>query len=218
MKKILFGLCIIFSCVNVYAWALDDLAAEIRQEQTNKEQQAKKAKERVKQKQQEKVDIADCEQAVKKARSREKELSPNTYIFDKDVYVFPTVSTGYGHANKTKSHHVSDFASDGVFIDNQSKFIYTHDTDYANYEEFRGNGFLYKKVGNYKYTTIMGATKSVPAYEATNYKVSELDLRTYLNNKTLHCCEEKGEIGISNTSYDCKTKHHQSEPASILFF
>jgi hypothetical protein len=85
---------------------------------------------------------------------------------------------------------VVDFANDGVFIENNKKriFVYTTDKNYANDESFRDKGLLYKRDGNYKYSTITGATHSVPAYRATQYKNEDIFARTYLKDKSLKCC------------------------------
>lgn len=206
MKKILFGLCIIFSCVSVYAGALDDLMVE---KQAEKAKAAERSAQQKQAKQQQLADIADCEQAVEKALEKRKQISTEHFCADTTIkvpWVEGIVVTHY------PCGVVKDFASDGIFVDDKDGhriFIYTNDTDYATNEKFNTNGLVYARVGNYKYTTITGATNSVPAYKATNYKASELDLRTYLNNKTLRCCEEKDEIGIYTESR-CKTKNSKS--------
>lgn len=67
-------------------------------------------------------------------------------------------------------------------------FVYTKNTDYATNEKFNNKGLLYKKVGNFRYTTVTGATMSIPAYRETPYKASEIDYKTYLKDKSIKYC------------------------------
>ena len=244
MKKILFGLCIIFSCVSVYAGALDDLMVE---KQAEKAKAAERSAQQKQAKQQQLADIADCEQAVAKALENKKSIS------DREIKVFNSGTVFLGADNlfaftdyKTK-FRVVDFASDGIFVeavefflhypdDVKGKyFIYTSDTDYATNEYFKDTNTVYEKVGNYKYTTITGATNSVPAYRATSLKVSEINPKTYLKNKKLSCCQyiepdKTGfkEVGIATgygiqeeadiSSKACHTTKHKNGVDSLAIY
>lgn len=205
MKKILFGLCMMFGCLNVYAGALDDLAASVATKKEQKVAQAKQEQQRV-------ANLADCEQAIKKAKQWKRETGLKSfYIFEEGFYFFTDqgkFSGGITENIPTDSQYVSDFASDGVFIQGNDKFIYTKDKDYATGDKFRGKGLIYTKVGNYKYTTVTGATKSVPAFKATKYKASEMNYKAYLKNKKLQCCKTtEGEVGIDGRYIgECFTK------------
>ena len=57
---------------------------------------------------------------------------------------------------------------------------YANDKDYATNETFRPGNYLYERVGNYKYTTILGDIRSVPAYRATNILYSSINPKFYL--------------------------------------
>ena len=69
----------------------------------------------------------------------------------------------------------------------ERSFIYTKDTDYATNDKFNNKGLLYQKVGNFKYTTVTGATMSIPAYKETTYKASEIKYKTYLKDEGFIC-------------------------------
>lgn len=146
------------------------------------------------------LDLADCEQAVQKAIDRRKFINKDShYLFKAGVY--PNKKGLLQVYNNAK---VVDFASDGVFLQVGSfrAFIYTKNTDYASGETFKAD-VIYEKVGNYKYTTLWGGTNSVPAFKATQYKISEINPKHYLRNKKLSCCQYVqedttgfGEIGV----------------------
>ena len=72
--------------------------------------------------------------------------------------------------------------------------MYTNDTDYATDDPFRHNNFIYKKVGNYRYTATDGNLKAAVAVKATKHKTSEINPQTYLKNKNLSCCQCQGDI------------------------
>ena len=178
--------------------------------------------------------IKDCEQAV--AKATQKRLS----FPDEDTFLYygPVTVDKNGVFEEKSEYEVIDFASEGVFIkksgllsslfSTQRYFVYTQDKDYATNEKFRLNGKIYKKTGNYKYTTLLLGTNSVPAFKATKYKISEIDPKTYLKNKSLSCCQhttsaEKGfkEVGFASgsgyifkkpsfglDSIGCKTRNH----------
>jgi hypothetical protein len=112
----------------------------------------------------------DCYQARKKAEQRKKEIVKEIGEDFEELY-----------------ERVSGFEPGGVFIDNNEYFVYTTDVDYYTGERFRGNGLLYKQVGNYKYKTTEGTMRSVPAYRATKFEASELDIKTYLKDKNHDC-------------------------------
>lgn len=178
-----------------------------KQESKRKEEVAKKKR------QQDTINISDCEQAYKKALQKTKNLPDGFYIMTDS-------NSDYGRLKVNKNGlcsqfmdsgtpTVSDFASKGVFVSRNTLFMYTNDTDYATGEAFRHNNFVYKKTGNYRYKTVTGATRSVPAYERTTIKNYELSPLYYLKNKNLVCCQNitKGEpeIGFVD-NHLCKSK------------
>ena len=131
---------------------------------------------------------------------------------------------GIGDELITLNGRVVDFADDGVMImkdegpdlgllfttgmlsiNEKRIFVYTSDTDYATDEKFKDGGYLYKRVGNYRYTTVSGGVNSVPAYEATKYKKNEIDPKTYLSDKSLKCCFSDTAFGI-NYNGTCYTE------------
>lgn len=73
---------------------------------------------------------------------------------------------------------VIDFDPHGVFLKTQDidrLILYTMDKNYSNKELFKSKGLMYQKVGNYTYQTVIGSQYSVPAYQATPYKFSDID-------------------------------------------
>ena len=165
-------------------------------EQKKKEQQAiQKAKTEAQK--------ADCKQAIEKAQQRLKQIKTALGMNVNEKNLF------YNLTGK-----VVDFANNGVIISTdcssiwangwmfgdlgilaannckeERTFIYTKNTDYATNEKFNNKGLLYKKAGNFRYTTIMGSTMSIPAYKETQYKASEISYKTYLKDKTIKSCE-----------------------------
>lgn len=220
MIKILFGLYIVFSCTNLYASALDDLVSQKQVEKAEQKKQAEKQKQQKSNKEKEPAqlleDISDCEQAVAKAIEKRKSISANDIkVFDSNFLIPGKDGLLYfpiGDVN------VVDFASNGVFVSGHRYFIYTKDTDYATNEEFRGEGLIYEKVGNYKYTTITGATRSVPAYKATSHKISEINPKTYLKNKNLSCCQYQHHNSTEGDEFKevgVEVKSHCSDADSV---
>lgn len=160
-------------------------------------------------------DIADCEQAYNQAAQKARSFSDSD-LFMKDSVGCELVVNNKGECGGICTRgapRVTDFAKKGVFIDDWA-FVYTSDTDYATGERIRHDNLIYKKVGNYKYKTVTGATQSVPAYEATTTKNYEIMLSFYLNNKKLSCCQYlvngKWTVGVidSSRSSKCKTNQH----------
>ena len=224
MIKLFYYLCLsvfCFSCVNVYAGALDDLAnqkqAEIAEQKKQEQKKQKKAQEQA----QLLEDIADCEQAVQKANDARKAIGDSKiYVFKKGVFV-----DNDGFLDKFSNSIVVDFANDGVFIGrDHDYFIYTKNKDYTTRETFKENDVIYERVGVYKYTTVTGGVNSVPALRATKHKVDEINPKYYLKNKNLNCCQyvypegkSFGEIGVYKEPIDwviarhwCRTKNHPS--------
>lgn len=132
--------------------------------------------------------IEDCKQAYMKAQQKKEENAKK-----------------YEGLKRFNNAKVVDFADDGIMVEEEELdfvlfngferkrkrvFIYTTDQEYATGENFRDD-FLYKKAGYYRYRTVMGGLNSVPAYKATEYKVSEIDKeeseKTYMQNKNLPC-------------------------------
>lgn len=230
MKKNLFNIVVFIGCLNytpVYASALDDLVEEQRLESKQKkaqaEKQQKQKEEQVKKQEQLLIDIADCEQAVAKAIEKRNSISDEeTYIINpyvvgatkegiiKNIAMGMRSSTGLIDFGDIK---VKDFAKRGVFVDvfdelkgRYRYFIYTKNTDYATNEKFKEQDLIYKSAGNYKYTTAQGSINSVRAFKATKHKVSEIDPKTYLQNKNLSCCQydakDLREVGVIQST-DC---------------
>ena len=135
--------------------------------------------------------VADYQQAITKVEKRLDEIKNALGLKkDDDLYIIK----GY----------VVDFSDNGIMLKtncalvgsldtleemkiplqrircNQRVFLYTKNTDYATGDVFNGRGLIYKKVGNYKYTTITGAINSVPAFKATKYKIDELNYTKFL--------------------------------------
>lgn len=244
MKKVLVRLFLSFITMNsapLYADALDNLVNQKQTEKAEQKKQKQQKEEQVKKQEQLLIDIADCEQAVAKATEKRNSISDEeTYVINPYVAgankdgIINNVAIGMS-ALGFGDISVADFAKDGVFIsvylDNWKRyFIYTKDTDYINNEKFREQDFIYKSAGNYKYTTITGATNSVRAFKATKHRVSEIDPKTYLQNKSLSCCQyyendfkEVGVIRLNDcsdgwclyprfvpyySSVKCRTKNH----------
>jgi hypothetical protein len=183
MKKslILFFIAALFPVVCV-AGALDDLEQNINKQEMTKQKESMR--------------IADCKQAIEKAKKHRNEIGePGTMrIFNAGH----TTVNPEGEIISSELYRVMDFASNGVMVsncgfvvgascDNERVFVYTTDTNYANEDVFRGKGLLYKRDGNYRYTTVIGSQNSVPAYRATQYKASEIEYKTYLKDKTEEC-------------------------------
>ena len=133
----------------------------------------------------------DCIQAFEKAKARLAELE-DIEVFGKYKNILIRIYSKYEPEKislaGTYGAEISDFSNKGVFVRNNNYFIYTKDTEYANGDYFKDKGFLYKRDGVYKYTTITGATNSVKAYRETKHKVSEIQPRTYLQDQSLECC------------------------------
>ena len=187
------SVCIInISAVSATEQNVDDL---VKQYQIKKESAQKKiAQDTAKRQAKESADKADCEQAKAKANERTHEIKKSLGLNpdEKNLY-----NSFFGE--------VIDFSNKGVFICNSSVWqmvfsggetctdsdrILIHTTDdYVNGQMFKDNGFLYIRVENYKYTTVMGSTNSVPAYKPTKFKASEIDYRTYLQDKSIEQCK-----------------------------
>ena len=69
----------------------------------------------------------------------------------------------------------------------EATFIYTNYKSYATNGAFDGRGLIYSRSGSYKYKNKAGITTNVPAYQETSHKVSEIEYKTYLNDKSLIC-------------------------------
>nr|MBQ0091361.1 toxin-antitoxin system YwqK family antitoxin [Candidatus Enterousia merdequi] len=171
-------------------------------------------------------DIADCEQATQKAANARKAMPKDDFI----VFKWMAIMTADGIMTNGIRLSVVDFSNNGVFLNwgNKRIFVYTSDKDYATGDYFNPKNVIYKRDGNYKYSTLFGGIQSVPAYKPTNYKISSIDPRTYLNNKELSCCQYSSdtykyfkETGIAtqksyirkgmSMSYDasgCATSNH----------
>lgn len=163
----------------------------------------------------------DCIQAVERAYQRRLEIS-NDYVM---VYPSHTVEalTLDKKINRYSMDrwYVTDFANNGLIISTkcpdaaasmalfgelgafaasackeESKFIYTKNTDYATDEVYGKHHLLHEKAGYYKYTTILGKTHSIPAEKELNISISEVEYKTYLRNKDLRCCINNDKIGV----------------------
>ena len=145
---------------------------------------------------------ADCKQAKEKAQKRLEQIKTALGMKSNEK------NLRYNLIGK-----VVDFADNGIIIstdcsgiwangwmfgtfgtlmaancEEERTFVYTKNTDYATNEKFNNKGLLYKKVGNFRYTTVTGATMSIPAYRETPYKASEIDYKTYLKDKSIKYC------------------------------
>lgn len=145
---------------------------------------------------------ADCKQAKEKAQKRLEQIKTALGMKSNEK------NLRYSLIGK-----VVDFADNGIIIstdcsgiwangwmfgtfgtlmaancEEERTFVYTKNTDYATNEKFNNKGLLYKKVGNFRYTTVTGATMSIPAYRETPYKASEIDYKTYLKDKSIKYC------------------------------
>mgnify|MGYP005756854639 CR=1 FL=1 len=145
---------------------------------------------------------ADCKQAKEKAQKRLEQIKTALGMKSNEKNI---------HYSLTGK--VVDFADNGIIIstdcsgvwangwmlgalgtlmaancEEERTFIYTKNTDYATNEKFNNKGLLYKKAGNFRYTTVTGATMSIPAYRETSYKASEIDYKTYLKDKSIKYC------------------------------
>ena len=78
------------------------------------------------------------------------------------------------------------FKKGGIFVNSNKMFIYTDNTDYATGDVYNPDNIL-KYVGNYKYETVMGETRSIPAYEETKYKQEDINPTMYKQDKSLRC-------------------------------
>lgn len=163
----------------------------------------------------------DCIQAVERAYQRRLEIS-NDYVM---VYPSHTVEalTLDKKINRYSMDgwYVTDFADNGLIISTkcpdaaasmalfgelgafaasackeESKFIYTKNTDYATDEVYGKHHLLHEKAGYYKYTTILGKTHSIPAEKELNISISEVEYKTYLRNKDLRCCINNDKISV----------------------
>ena len=66
--------------------------------------------------------------------------------------------------------------------------LYIPGTDYAINERLHGN-IIYQRVGAYTYEG-----QPIKAYKSSGHNVSEIEYKTYLNNKDLECCVHDDEI------------------------
>lgn len=66
-------------------------------------------------------------------------------------------------------------------------FIYTSYKSYPTNGTFNGRGFVYSRSGSYQYKNKAGITTSVPAYKETSHKISEIEYKTYLHDKSVKC-------------------------------
>ena len=182
-------------------------AQKREQLEKQKREERKKQDEERKKKEQAKLleDISDCEQSVAKAIEQRKFISEGEKIL---AFGNEHVVDSNGYVKKADSvPRVVDFAPNGVFISGPY-LVYTKDTDYATNEYFRHNDFIYKKIDNYRYKTVLGGTKAVQAFKAIEHKTSELNPETYLQNKNLTCCQYWNEytgfneVGGKKQSFD----------------
>ncbi|MBD5398030.1 hypothetical protein HDR60_00795 [bacterium] len=144
--------------------------------------------------------IADCKQAVEQASKYKENYNKCSENIKGKVDNYKK-SIGYNNLKDLSlgsSYKVVDFAKDGVMIkrefnaqemqlfsfvaaiagktpsSEQSYFVYTKDTNYANGDYFRNRGLYYIEDGVYKYTTVTGATNSLQALKPTKYKIIDV--------------------------------------------
>ena len=163
----------------------------------------------------------DCAQAVERAYQRRLEIS-NDYVIVYPSHTVETVTLDKKiNRYSMDGWYVTDFADNGLIIstkcpdaaasmalfgglgalavascEEQSKFIYTKNTDYATDEAYGKHHLLHEKAGYYKYTTILGKTHSIPAEKELNISISEVEYKTYLRNKDLRCCINNDKISV----------------------
>lgn len=142
--------------------------------------------------------VNDCLQAAVKTKAKRNSFDDGEYYAFAD---YKTMNKD-GDVISNLAPTVVDFAKEGVMVadfnpSGTRRFIYTQDTDYATRERFRNKDMvLYKRDGNYRYTTVTGATNAIPAYRATKYKLSDINYETYMNDKSTRCCwaTNEGEV------------------------
>ena len=161
----------------------EELSRKKREEEENR----KKAEAKKREKEKKLEQIADCEQAFNTAYQN---IPPEDFLM-------PSCKTdccpGVVMIKEKKferEYHltVSGFAKDGVFLNNNSYFIYTDDTDYYTGETFRNSECVfYTRAGNYRYTTVSGTQRAVPAYKASHYKMEKAFYKNLQKDKTYVC-------------------------------
>ncbi|MBO4672472.1 MAG: hypothetical protein J5608_02350 [Alphaproteobacteria bacterium] len=98
--------------------------------------------------------------------------------------------------NDSSILHISGFVDGGLFkrgglfMNNNTIFIYTKNRDYATGDLYKSD-YIFKYVGNYKYETPYGERRSIPAYQETKYKVAEILPYNYKKDKTLDCAYDE---------------------------
>lgn len=163
----------------------------------------------------------DCAQAVERAYQRRLEIS-NDYVMIYPSHTVEAVSLDKKiNRYSMNDWYVTDFANNGLIISTkcpdaaasmalfgglgalaasackeESKFIYTKNTDYATDEVYGKHHLLHVKAGYYKYTTLLGKTYSIPAEKELDISISEVEYKTYLRNKDLRCCINNDKISV----------------------
>jgi hypothetical protein len=159
----------------------------------------------------------DCIQAAAKVKHAEQQNKSNGISLSGEKVV-DFANNGIVIANDCSSVRAAGmmFGTLGTLAamncEEQWKFIHTTETNYTKGAKFKDKGLLYKRDGNYKYTTVMGAVNSIPAYRATQHKRLDTMHKTYLKDKSLQCCDKNGTYGViisetyGDTCYDNKGK------------
>lgn len=200
MKKFLICLFCVVVSTPVYSDALDRLKSNINKEKAEKLEQ--KRKEKIN-----KEHLADCKQAMEKADARkteiEKELGKNIISADLSGKIVDLAKNGIFVENDC-AEELNDAAMGFSFFGGRNwmsdlmyasaiqckenrRFVYTTHTDYIVGRTYVNDNLLIYE-GIYKYKTIAGNMNSVPAYKEIAYKISEIDYRTYLNDKSNTNC------------------------------
>lgn len=186
MKRLFILIALLTSPNLLNAGVLDDFI-----QQKQEEQKATQAQDNMK---------ADCKQAYDKAFEVRKKLS----VSSNDIFI-PCTRTPCRDrdwvvkGNKANGENlyscdclkVNDFGKGGLLLaklfgSKNIRFVRTTNTDWytgATFEE----DYVFVRDGNHKYKTASGNMESVPAYRKTEYKASDLTLRTYLKDKSIDC-------------------------------
>lgn len=164
-----------------------------------------------------KIDNEDCRQAREKAYqarvnmkyddikvySDNEFVSVNNKIIKNSPYPYRVIAftpkgiiisadcSSVRNLNNTLSEMGGFIKMAGMYLEGScsedTTFIYTKYKQYATNGVFNGRGLIYSRSGSYKYKNRAGITTTVPAYQETNHKVSEIEYKTYLHDKNLTC-------------------------------
>lgn len=150
----------------------------------------------------------DCQQAMGKAEKRSNELNNEETLLILDESI--TTNAENRTSNWSFCLKVIDYDRAGIIVqssctfsplaniflnpligcEEKNYFIVTTD-NYADGECYKDWRYLHKDVGVYNWKG-----KRIRAFRKSNFKVSEIQYQTYLQNKNLRCCNNNGKIGV----------------------